>query len=441
VQDPAPGLWRNGAFVRFWTGRSVSIFGSYITRMALPFVAILVLGAGALEVAILRSIDLAVALAFGLFAGAWVDRLRRRPILIWSDLLRALLLGTIPLAHLLGFLTLGQLLVIAGAAALLATFADAADNAYLPSLVERPHLVRANAALEASGSAAEFTGFGLSGFLVQLLTAPIAIVIDAVTFLFSAATLLTIRRPEADPPRREHREPMLGEIRAGLHITFRDPTLRAFAIAQMAQSALWGVFGATWILFATRDLQLGPAAIGVVAAVGGLGSLGGAVLASRVTRRFGVGPASVAAMVIAAGGNLLIPLAPAGAPAVALAFLFTQQLVGDGAFTLYGVTETSVRQAFVHDRALGRVASSFRVAAVLAQLAATITGGLLAEAIGLRGALFVGPIGAALAAAALWFSPVRSLRDLPREPMHGPPPLLAAAQAASEASRDQPVGG
>lgn len=441
MHDSSPTLWRNGTFVRFWTGRTVSIFGSYITRMAIPFVAILVLGAGAFEVAILRSVDLVVVLVFGLVAGAWVDRLRRRPILVWSDLARAALLCTLPLAHLLGVLGLAQLVLVAGAAAILTTFADAADNAYLPSLVERRHLLRANGALEASGSAAEFTGFGLSGFLVQLLTAPIAVLIDAATFLFSAATLLTIRRPEAAPPRREQREPLLGEIQAGLQITFRDPTLRAFALAQMAQSALWGVFGAIWILFAVRELDLGAGPIGVIAGIGGLGSLSGALLVTRTAGRWGVGRVAIGAMLVAGAANLLVPLAPAGAPAVAALFLAAQQLVGDSAFTLYNVSETSVRQAFVHDRALGRVASSFRVAGVVTQLAATIGAGLLAEAVGLRGALFLAPAGAAIAAAALWLSPVRSLRELPVEPLHGTGPLLAAAAAAGEASRDEPVGG
>ncbi|HSM38371.1 MAG TPA: MFS transporter [Candidatus Limnocylindrales bacterium] len=431
-------LWGNAAFVRFWTGRTISVFGSLVTRLALPFVAILALEAGPLEVAVLRSVDLAAALVVGLFAGVWVDRLRRRPILIWTDLLSAAVLASVPLAYLLGVLGLAQLLVVAAAAAVLATFADAADNAYQPSVVERPQLVRANGALEASGSAAEFAGFGLGGFLVQALTAPIAILVDAVSFLFSASLLISIRRPEADPPRREHRAPVLGEIREGLRITFRDSTLRAFAMAQMAQSAMWGVFGATWLLFATRDLQLGAGVIGLIAAVGGVASFAGAVAADRSTRRWGVGRVAVVAMLMAAAGNLLIPLAPAGLPLVAVLFLVGQQLIGDSAITLYDVTETSVRQSFVHDRALGRVASSFRVAAVTAQLAGTIAAGLLAEAIGLRAVLFMGPLGALLAAAALWFSPARGLVGLPTEPVHGPAATLAAVR---ESTRDEPIGG
>ena len=434
-------MWNNGAFVRFWTGRTISIFGSLITRMALPFVAILVLDAGAVEVALLRSVDLAAALVFGLLAGVWVDRLRRRPVLIWSDLLRGALLASVPVAYVLGVLTLLQVFVVAGLAAVLTTFADAADNAYLPTIVERDTLVPANGALAASGSAAEFTAFGISGFLVQLLTAPIAILVDAVSFLASAVLVLSIRRPEPPPPPPEHHEPVLREIAEGLSITFRDPVLRAFVLGQMAQSAMWGVFGAVWILFATQDLGLGPAAIGLIAGVGGVASFGGAVVADRSVRRWGVGPVAIAAMLMAAFGNLLIPLAPAGAPFVAVLFLCGQQLIGDSGVTVYDVTETSVRQSLVHDRALGRVASSFTVAAGLVQLVATIGAGLAAEAIGLRGAAFLAPIGALTAAGVLWFSPVRRLRTLPLEPVHGVPPLLVAAKAVVATSRDEPIGG
>jgi Na+/melibiose symporter-like transporter len=425
--------------VRLWTGRTISIFGSLITRLALPFVAILVLGAGAVEVAALRAVDLAFALLFGLLAGAWVDRLRRRPVLIWSDLLRAALLASIPVAHFLDALSLIQLFAVTALAAVLTTFADAADNAYLPTIVERDNLVPANGALAASGSAAEFTAFGISGFLVQVLTAPIAILVDAVSFLASAILIGSIHRPEPPPPPIEGREPVVHEIRAGLAITFRDPVLRAFALGQMAQSAMWGVFGAVWILFATQDLELGPAVIGLIAGIGGVASLAGAVVADRSTRRWGVGTVAIVAMLMAAFGNLLIPLAPAGAPVLAVILLCGQQLIGDSGVTVYDVTETSVRQALVHDRALGRVSASFTVAAGTVQLAATIAAGLAAEAIGLRGVAFLAPLGALAAAAFLWFSPVRALRVLPAEPMYGRP--TGAAEAMLASSRDEPIGG
>jgi Na+/melibiose symporter-like transporter len=342
-------------------------------------------------------------------------------------------------AFVAGVLSLWQLFVVAGLAAVLATFANAADNAYLPTVVERERLVEANGALAASESASEFTAFGASGFLVQALTAPIAILIDAISFVVSALFLVSIRRTEAPPPPHAEREPVLSEIRAGLRIALGDPILRAFVFAQMAQSALWGVFGAVWLLFATQELGLGPAAIGLIAGAGGFASFLGAVLAERSTRRWGIGPVAIVAMLLAALGNLLIPLAPAGAPLVAVVFLLGQQLVGDSAITMYDVTETSVRQAFVHDRALGRVASSFHVLAVLAQLVATIGGGLFAEMFGLRQAAFLAPIGALIAAAALWFSPVRALRSLPAQPLHGSPSVVAGWVA--EVNEERPVGG
>lgn len=438
-------LWRNAAFARVWTAATVSIFGSLITRMALPLAAILVLGSGAFEVAILRSLDLGATLVVGLVAGAWVDRLRRRPVLIWADLGRAALLASIPVAFALGVLTYWHLLLVAGLAAVLTTFFDSASNAYLPTIVERDGLVDANGALAASGSAAEFMAFGMSGFLVQWLTAPFAIAIDAASFVASALLLGSIRRHEAPPPPPEDREPVMDEIREGLRLVIHDPVLRAFAGAQMALHLLWGVFGATWFLFVLDDLGLNAATLGVVAGVGGFSSFVGAVVASRATRRWGIGPVAVGAMVLAAIGNAFIPLAPAGLPLIAVGCLVMQQLVADSAVTVYDITETTVRQTLVHDRALGRVTSTFHVAAVIAQLTATLGAGLLAEAIGLRATAWLAPLGGLAGAAILWVSPVRSLRSVAvPEPVPGAGGAGALADAAAvvvEVERDQPVGG
>jgi MFS family permease len=436
----ASQLWSNRSFVRVWAAATVSIFGSLITRIALPLVAILVLGSGALEVAVLRGLDLGATLVFGLVAGAWVDRLRRRPVLIWADLGRAALLGSVPIAFALGVLGFPQLLVVSGLAAILTTFFDAADNAYLPTIVARDGLVDANSALAASGSAAEFMAFGISGFLVQLLTAPIAIAIDALTYLASALLLGTIRTVEPPPPKPEDREPVLTEIRVGLGLVRHDPVLRAFVGAQMSLAGLWGIFGATWFLFVLDDLQLSPAVLGVVAGVGGASSFIGAVIATRATRRWGVGPVAIGAMLLAAVGNAFIPLAPAGLPLVAVGCLVMQQLVADSAVTVYDITEVTVRQTLVHDRALGRVASTFKVAAMLAQLVATLAAGILAEAIGLRATSWLAPLGGLLGAAILWFSPVRHLIVLPAPVGGGPPAAVDRFAIAVATEMDQPPG-
>ena len=431
----ASPLWRNQAFVRVWSAATISIFGSLVTRIALPLAAILVLGSGALEVAILRSLDLVATLILGLVAGAWVDRLRRRPVLIWADLGRAALLGSIPVAFALGVLTFWQLLTVSGLAAILTTFFDSADNAYLPTIVERDRLVEANSALAASGSAAEFMAFGISGFLVQALTAPIAIAVDAVSFLVSAVLLGSIRREEAPPPPAADREPVFSEIRDGLRLVIHDPVLRAFAGAQMALAGLWGIFGATFFLFVLDELHLSPAVLGLVAGVGGFSSFIGAVIATRATRRWGIGRVAIVAMLMAAAGNAFIPLAPSGLPVIAIACLVMQQLVADSAVTVYDVTEVSVRQTLVDDRALGRVTSTFHFAAVVAQLAATLAAGLLAEVIGLRATAWLAPLGGLIGAAILFWSPVRSLHVLPVTEDRTP------AQIVLDVERDQPVGG
>jgi MFS family permease len=427
-------LWRNSAFVRVWTAATISIFGSLVTRMALPFVAILVLQAGPLEVALLRSLDVVAALLFGLVAGVWVDRLRRRPVLIWADLGRAVLLLSVPIGFVAGFLTLPQLFVVTLLTAILTTFFDAADNAYLPTIVPQRELVEANSALAASGSTAEFTAFGISGFLVQALTAPIAILLDAVSFLLSAVLLGSIRVAEPDPPPVAERRHIVREIREGIAIVRHDPVLRALAIAQMSQGLLWGVFGATYLLFAFQDLQLGPAAIGLIAGAGGFGSLLGALVAGRATRRWGIGPTAIGGMLLAGIGNALVPMAPAGAPLLAAGFLVGQQLIGDSGVTVYDITEQTVRQSTVENRLLGRATSTFQFASGAAQLAATLAAGLLAEVIGLRWVAVLAPIGAFVGAAVLWFSPVRSLRV---RALEGEP----ASAEPEPVTPDRPIGG
>ena len=403
---PSPGLRRNRAFMLLWSAATVSVFGSFVTRIALPFVAIETLRAGPIEIAALRAVDLVAALLVGFVAGAWVDRLRRRPVMIWADLGRAVLLGSIPVAAIGGWLTLAQVLLVSSLAAVLTTFFDVADKAYLPTVVGRAELVRANGALAATSSAMEFLAFGAAGFLVKLLTAPIAIAIDACSFIISAGFLGGIRRPEPPPPPAADREPISKEIREGMRIVVRDPVLRGLLWGTIGLAAMWGVFGSTWLLFANGDLGLDAAVIGVVAALGGFGSLVGALLAERMAGRFGLGRLVVASLLVAALGNLLIPLAPAGMPLVAVAFLVGQQLIGDTAVTIYDVTEISMRQARVEDRHLGRVNATVRVVMVLAMLVGTVVGGLVAEAVGLRAAAFLGPLFALAGALGLYRSPV-----------------------------------
>lgn len=409
----APGLWTDRTFLAVWSASTISIFGSLITRTALPFAAILVLNAGPLEISAIRSAELIAALIVGLFAGAWVDRLRRRPIMIWSDLGRAVLLASIPIAFVFHVMGMPQLVVVAFAAAILSTFFDVADRSYLPSIVAPRRLIAANSALSASASVAEFTSFGIGGFLIKIFSAPIAILIDAVSFVVSAILLATIRRKEPAPKLVADREPVLREIRDGMRIVVHSPVLRALALAHGGTHILWGIFGTSYLLFATYDLDLDPAAIGVIAGVGGFGSLIGSLAAPIMVRRFGIGRSILMGMVGFTIGNALIPLAPAHAALLGAAFLIGQQLVGDSFATVYEIVEVSLTQASVGERVMGRVNATISTFTTLLTLVGAVGGGIIAEVFGLRAAFAVGLLGAVAAILVVWFSPVRHIRDAP----------------------------
>jgi predicted MFS family arabinose efflux permease len=409
------GLRHEPDFVRLWAASTVSLLGSFVTRTALPFAAILALGAGAPEIALIRGAELVAGLTLGLVAGAWIDRRRRRPVMIASDLGRAVLLASVPLAAFAGVLGLPQIVAVAFGAAVLTTFFDVADRAFLPSVVGRDRLVAANASLTASASAAEFVGFGAGGWLIQVLTAPIAIAVDALSFLVSAALLGRIRVSEAVAmvPAGGH-EPILDEIREGLRLTLRDPILRPLALGDAAVAGFWGVFGATYLVFAT-ELGFSPGAIGIIAAVGGASSLIGSLAASRGVERVGVGRFMVGALGLVAIGNVAIAFAP-DASLVGLAFLLTQQLLSDSALTAFDIVAVSIRQTTVDDRALGRVGASMHVLAMAAMLLGTIVGGVVAATISVRAAILVGGAGGFVGFAIVWFSRVRALRAMPLPP-------------------------
>ena len=403
-------LWGDRDFVLLWSAGTISFFGSFVTRTALPLAAIIVLAAGPLEISALRGLELFAGLLVGLVAGAWVDRLRRRPIMIGSDVGRTVLLGSIPVAAVAGFLAMPQLLVVAFAAAILTTFFDIADRSYLPTIVAKDRLIEANSALTASASAAEFAGFGISGFLIQALTAPIAIAIDAASFLVSAVLLGGIGRHEPARPAISAREPVLREVREGIGLVRSSPVLRALTAAHGSTHLSWGIFGTSYLLFAINDLGLPPAAIGVIAGLGGAGSFVGAAVTGRLTRRLGVGRTLLGGLVGFTIGNALIPLAPSGAVVLGAAFLIGQQLIGDASGTAYDVVQVSVIQSTVRGQLLGRANATIRTFAVLLQLAGTAIGAVIAETLGVRAGLAVGVLGGVAAIAFIWFSPIRTMQ-------------------------------
>jgi MFS family permease len=353
--------------------------------------AILVLNATPAQIAFLRAADLVPGFVVGLVAGVWVDRLRRRPVMITADIGRALLLGSIPLVALTGHARIEQLYLVAALASLLTVFFDVAEQSYIPAVVGRDRLLDANSKLAATQSIAEVGGFGIAGWLVQLFTAPVAIAIDAVTFVVSAVFVTSIRAPEPPPASRTERRSVWLEMIEGLAALRADRSLRAIALSVAAFECAFGIVGTIYSLYALRDLGFMPGLLGLVYAVGGVSSLTGAVLAARVTRRFGIGPAMIGGLLLATIGILFMPLAR-GAGVVALLLLLAQQVVGDGGATVYEITQTSLRQAIAPAPLLGRINAGIRFAALGMTLLGTVVGAILAQTVGYRPTLVVGAL-------------------------------------------------
>jgi MFS family permease len=418
------GLWRHVDFLKLWFGQTTSVFGSLIGGFALPLVAALTLAATPMQMALLSAAGRLPELLFGLVAGVWVDRLRRRPLMVGVDLGRALLLATVPLAALLGWLRIELLLVVALLVGLLTVFFAVAYHSYLPTLLRREQLVEGNSKLEASNSVAEVAGFGLAGLLVQALTAPIAVLVDALSFVASAASLALIRAHEPAPTPPAERPSLAREIGQGLRLVWADPILRALAGASATRELGVYLFVAVLLLFLTRDLALEPAVMGLLFAIGGIGSFVGALVAERVTQRFGLGPTLVATFVIAGVATLAYPLA--GGPLWLIATLIAISQATDCVSTIHNIARSSLIQAVAPDALRGRVNATLRVLDQTAMLAGLLIGGLLGELIGLRPTMFVGLIGALASVAWLLASPVPALRALP-DPTPAPTADLAPA--------------
>jgi predicted MFS family arabinose efflux permease len=428
---PATPLRKQRDFLSLWTGQAISQIGSRITREGLPLTAVLTLGASPMQMGILNGAGAAAVLIFGLFAGAWVDRVRRRPILIASDLGRAALLASVPAAALLHRLTIAHLCLVASAAAVLTVFFDVAYQAYVPSLVDRGLLVEANSKLALTESIAEVSGPGLTGILVQWLTAPIAIAFDAISFLVSAASLWWIGAPEPQP-KRDSGQHIVREIREGLRVCRSNPILRALLLRTAAGAFFGGFIGGLYVLYAIRNLGLNALLIGLVVAAGGASSLFGAFLAPRLVNRLGVGPALIAAAAVSGASCLLLPLAH-GPVAACCAWLVAAQ-AGDAAWPIASVCDLSLRQAVAPPGMLGRVNSAMHLMFRGLLPAGAVLGGALAGATGVRGAIATGGAGVLLSTLFLVFSPIRGLRELPTPAERNTPGANERAAAADHAA-------
>ena len=399
------GLWRHRDFLSLWGAETISQFGTQVSLLALPLVAILVLEESTFRVAALTTVEYLPFLLFALPAGVWVDRLRRRPILILGDLGRAAALVSVPVAHWLGVLTIWQLYAVGFATGICTVFFDVAYQSYLPALVGREQIVEGNSKLEVSRSAANIAGPGVAGSLIAVLTAPFAILADAISFLASAFLLGMIKKVEEPPPREERRS-MKAELGEGLRYVFTHPYQRGMVAAVALSNFFGNLVYSILLVYAVRGLGLSAGTIGVALAVGNLGTLAAALTARRISDRLGVGRTIIYALGLFGPGTLLIALAPKD---LAIPFLIASGLVVGFGVILFNVTAISLIQAITPDRMLGRANASRRFVVWGVIPVGGLVGGALGATIGLRETIFIGSIGSFVALVPILVSPIRSV--------------------------------
>jgi MFS family permease len=408
VAEGAGGLWRQPEFFKFWLGGSISAIGNQVTILALPLTAVLLFGAGPAQTGLLTAAGSAPLVLFSLIAGAWVDRLPRRPVRITADLLSAVFIGSVPLAVVLGDLHMEYLYVVTFLAGTCAVWSRLTTSVMLPALAGRENLVEANSKMLGSFSFAQIAGPGLAGVLVQFLSAPLALIADATSFVISAACVWRVRLREAIAPAHA-RKSVWHEVLDGLVWLRRAPILFRLTLCIGLANLAWYGVQAVIVVYATRDLNLSPALLGLALGLMGPAALVGAMVAGPLARRFGIGPVLVAALSGEALSRVVL-LVAGGPPLVAAACIGLAQVIFGFIATLWDVNANSLRQSATPTPLLGRVsAASTFVGVGMAPIGALLAG-WIGEVAGPRVALFETAMVTLLAVVILVRSPVPSLR-------------------------------
>jgi len=398
-------LWLNGNFLKLWISETVSLFGSQISVLAIPLLAVQVLKATPVQMGVLTALGLAPILVFGLLAGAWIDRLRRHPILLWTNIGRMALLGSIPVVSFFSLPSFGQLYLVAFLAGTLTVFFDIAYQAYLPSLVRKEELIDGNSKLELSRSFAQIVGPAVAGGLVALVTAPFAVAIDALSFLVAALGIATIREPETVQSVPAEHQNILQDIKVGLHFVLSHRLLRPVVCATSVFNLFFGIIYAQQILFMTRTLHLSPVVIGIIFAIEGPSALLGALLTTRVSKRLGIGRAITLGGLLLALSGASFAIAGGSFPVIVTLILLSQVFGGFGG-PLYNITAVSLRQGLTPDHLLGRVNATARVIIMGTIPFGALLGGGVSGILGLRLTLLLAASGMLLAFGWLVLSPL-----------------------------------
>jgi MFS family permease len=436
-----PGVMHNRDFVKLWAGQTVSLTGTQITQFTLPLIAVLTLHAGVFQVGLLNASRFAPVVVVSLFAGVWLDRRRRRPILIACSLTNGVLIGLIPLSSVLGVLSINLLYGVTILVGAVSVVFDVGVMSYVPSLVERRHIAPTNSRIQTSTSLAMIVGPGLAGLLVGLLTAPITLSADAVSYLCSAAGLLSIRKPEQAPEQPAERPTVRRSIAEGLHAVYDSRVLRSL----LAQTATFNLFQNAFItilvVYAVKVLLLSPFKLGVVLGSIAVGGLLGAMLANRIRGRAGLGRTMAAGMILASLCPLLLLVPSSGSPASMGLLAATMFLCGFGVL-MFNVNTISLRQIVTPNRLLGRMNASYRLVIVGTAPLGAVLGGLLGQSLGLRPAFVIAVALMTTPLLYVPFSPVFRLKQMPTGPLEDLPGGGRGATTipADQAAQDSGTG-
>ncbi len=405
-------LLRERDFLHLWGAQTVSDFGARIGREGLPILAVLSLAAGPGALGVLAAVRGGAALMVGLTAGGFVDGRRRRPVMIAADIGRAAVLATLPLAAWLHVLAMPLVLVVVALVSAMSTVFDIANHAYLPTLVSRERVTEANSRTSATEGLAEMAGPALAGVLFQWLTAPIAVIVNAATYILSAIALARIRAPE--PPLAAHARDtgMLTGLQAGARAIHSHPVVRVLMYTTVVNGLFGGVFSALYVLFVLRGLGLGPVILGLGIACGGFAGLLGSFAAGWFARRLGVGPAIIVTGAISACGTFVLLLAPRD-PAGAVTCLVIQQITGDFFGVVPFILGPSLVQSSFPSGMLGRVRAVFQAFAGFAGILGALAGGACGVAFGSRHAMMGAVAGLLIGPVIAAFSPLAKTREMP----------------------------
>jgi MFS family permease len=431
VETPSTSLWRNGNFLKFWAGETISLFGAQVTLLALPLTAVLALHGGPGELGFIRFLQFFPYLVFGLPFGVWVDRSRRRPVMIGANLVRLILIGLVPILAALGQLSVAVLFVITFGVGTASVLFDVTWMSYVPTLVEgnRDFLIAANTKLGATSSAADAAGPGLGGALVSAFTAPIAMAVNAASYAVSIVSLLLIRLPEQRPARTQRR--LVAELSDGLRFVFGNRYLRVVAAVGAASNFFLSATLAMFVLYAVDQRGISPGLLGVILSATGVGGVLGALSAGRLIRQLGIGRTYTLTLSLTFLAPLVIPAAH-GSTVVLVLLYISAFFLAYGGMSVANVVVLSLRQAITPTPLMGRMNAAMRTVMFgLAALGGPF-GGTMGSLIGLRGALWVSAVGSALILVPLVLSPVGRLREMPAVAQFTPAGLEDAVPVADQ---------